>query len=224
MNFDTANDAFEYFYELIVKNGVDLGDTKTYYNVGFYIRNPLNNHILSDFRKWNKDYAEYEWKWYLSGDPDASEIAKRAPIWKNHMDKNGLVRSNYGWQWLRNSQLKKVTEKLINDKNTRQAVISIYDGKEIGWYENDTPCTLSIHFQIVENKLCMTVNMRSNDLWYGFCNDQYCFSKLQEMVANEVGIEVGWYYHFSSNLHIYNDFLNKYETKNDLQHNKLSND
>ena len=90
-------------------------------------------------------------------------------------------------------------------------MITFYDGKEIFAYSKDTPCTNSIHFQIVENKLCMTVNMRSNDLWYGFCNDQYCFSKLQEMVAKELCIEVGWYYHFVSNMHIYNEFLNKNE-------------
>ena len=55
----------------------------------------------------------------------------------------------------------------------------------------------------------MAVLMRSNDLWYGFCNDQYCFSKLQESVALKLGIEVGEYYHFAHNLHIYNNFLNK---------------
>lgn len=215
MNFDTANDAFEYFYELIEKYGDDFGDTKTYFNVGFYIRNPLNNHILSEFRKWNKDYAEYEWQWYLSANPDATEIAKRAPIWKNHMDDYGHVRSNYGWQWERSDQLNQVIDilrvSLAANLDTRKAVITFYDGKEIFSYSKDTPCTNSIHFQIVNKKLCMTVNMRSNDLWYGFCNDQYCFSKLQEMVAKELCIEVGWYYHFVSNMHIYNEFLNKNE-------------
>ena len=215
MNFDTANDAFEYFYELIEKYGDDFGDTKTYFNVGFYIRNPLNNHILSEFRKWNKDYAEYEWQWYLSANPDATEIAKRAPIWKNHMDDYGHVRSNYGWQWERSDQLNQVIDilrlSLASNLDTRKAVITLYDGKEIFSYSKDTPCTNSIHFQIVNKKLCMTVNMRSNDLWYGFCNDQYCFSKLQEMVAKELCIEVGWYYHFVSNMHIYNEFLNKNE-------------
>jgi thymidylate synthase len=127
------------------------------------------------------------------------------------MDENGHVRSNYGWQWVRGSQLDRIIDKLHfslhNNIDDRQCVISIYDGKEIGDYAYDTPCTLSIHFQIVNRKLCMTVNMRSNDLWYGFCNDQYCFSKLQKMVADEVGIEVGWYYHFTSNMHLYNDKL-----------------
>ena len=55
----------------------------------------------------------------------------------------------------------------------------------------------------------MSVMMRSNDLWFGFCNDQYCFSKLQEMISNELSLEIGWYYHFVNNIHLYNNFLNK---------------
>lgn len=208
-SFKNAQKAFDYYYKKISNEGLIYEKTVVLFNIGFYIENPMDNEIISGYRNWNKIYAEYEWKWYLSANPDASEIAKRAPIWKNHMDENNHVRSNYGWQWLRKNQLKLIINKLIKNPNSRQAVISIYDGKEIDSYKYDTPCTLSIHFQIVNNLLCMTVNMRSNDLWFGFCNDQYCFSKLQELVANELGINVGWYYHFASNLHLYNNFLNK---------------
>jgi thymidylate synthase len=49
----------------------------------------------------------------------------------------------------------------------------------------------------------MCVTMRSNDLWYGFCNDQYCFSQLQKMIAERLSIDVGEYYHFAHNMHIY---------------------
>jgi len=58
----------------------------------------------------------------------------------------------------------------------------------------------------------MSVVMRSNDLWYGFCNDQYCFSKLQELVSERTGYDVGTYYHFAHNLHIYNDKLPEQNT------------
>lgn len=208
-NFNNAQEAFEYVYSLISIYGKEMEDTKVMFNIGFYIQNPLDHEIKTSYRKWNKDYAEFEWQWYLSGNPDATEIAKRAPIWIKHMDENNLVRSNYGWQWLRQNQLKNVINKLKINKYSRQAVISIYDGKEICSYTNDTPCTLSIHFQVVDDMLCMSVNMRSNDLWFGFCNDQYCFSKLQEMVANELNLEIGWYYHFTSNMHLYSNFLNK---------------
>jgi thymidylate synthase len=65
----------------------------------------------------------------------------------------------------------------------------------------------TIHFCILDEKLNMSVMMRSNDLWYGFCNDQYCFSMLQQMVADRLSIGIGTYYHFANNLHLYNNKL-----------------
>ena len=120
-------------------------------------------------------------------------------------DVNGDVNSNYGWQWKRNQQIEHVINLLKRDKYTRQAAISIYDAKEHYDYKNDTPCTYAIQFTIVKNKLNMCVTMRSNDLWYGFCNDQYQFSKLQELIADKLSIPIGTYYHFAHNLHLYND-------------------
>ena len=93
---------------------------------------------------------------------------------------------------LTSPQLDMILETLKHNKDTRQACISIYDGKEaFEKYCHDTPCTYAVQFTIVRNKLDMCVTMRSNDLWYGFCNDQYCFSKLQQFVASRLNIPVG---------------------------------
>lgn len=209
MVFKNSQEVFEYYYDNISNNGIDFDNTKTLFNQGFTILNPLDNNIDTDYRKWNPVYANRGWDWYLEGNPNAENIASFAPIWKKMMDSQGNVRSNYGWQWRRNNQLDKVVDKLKENNNTRQAAISIYDGKEIDTYSKDTPCTYAVQFTILDNKLNMTVLMRSNDLWYGFCNDQYCFSKLQELVAKRVGLKVGTYFHFAHNLHLYNNFLNK---------------
>ena len=206
-SFLCANDAYEYFLDKIILEGIEFDNTKALFNVGFEIKYPMMNNISNKERKWSYKYAAREWRWYLSGDPSAVEISKFAPIWKNMMDEDGNVRSNYGWQWKRNNQLSKVVDLLKNNPNTRKATISIYDGKEIDTYSKDTPCTYAVQFTILDNKLNMAVLMRSNDLWYGFCNDQYCFSMLQQMVADFLCIEVGTYYHFAHNLHLYNDKL-----------------
>jgi thymidylate synthase len=187
MTFKNAEQAFHYLYSEIHRKGINHGNTKALFNVGFYISNPLDNNIDLDFRKLNKKYAEAEWQWYLTGDRNIDRLGKiygKIPeIWKRMADKNNEVNSNYGWQWLQNSQLDKVIGKLHSNKETRQATISIYDGKQIDKYTNDTPCTYAITFNIIDDKLHMSVLMRSNDLWFGFCNDQYCFSKLQELVS-----------------------------------------
>ena len=207
--FRNANEAYEYLHDRIIQDGVDFAGTKALFNVGFYITDPMDNKIINRERNWKLDYAEAEWQWYLSENRNINKLGeiyvKTPEIWKRMADDNGNVNSNYGWQWGRNDQIDMVVETLKHKKDTRQAAISIYDGKEISDYAFDTPCTYAVQFTIVNDRLDMCVTMRSNDLWYGFCNDQYCFSKLQDMISLELEIEPGVYYHFAHNMHLYND-------------------
>tara|TARA_R100001509_G_scaffold89332_1_gene51257 strand:- start:573 stop:1229 length:657 start_codon:yes stop_codon:yes gene_type:complete len=207
--FRNANEAYEYLHDRIIQDGIEFGDTKALFNVGFYITDSQDNKIINKERNWKQDYAEAEWQWYLSGDPciDAlGEIYGKVPeIWKRMANSKGMVNSNYGWQWKRQNQIDYVVNKLRTEENTRQACISIYDCKEHDDYKYDTPCTYAIQFTMVHGRLDMCVTMRSNDLWYGFCNDQYCFSRLQAMVAHKLNVEPGVYYHFAHNMHLYND-------------------
>ena len=211
--FNNADAAFDYYKSQILSKGVDFDNTKALFNVGFTIENPMDNHINCEQRNWKQDYAEAEWQWYLSGDRNIKKLGelygKVPEIWKHMADKNGDVNSNYGWQWQRNKQLARVIDMLRNNNNTRQAAISIYDAKEMKSYKYDTPCTYAVQFTIIDNKLNMCVTMRSNDLWYGFCNDQYCFSMLQQLVAKELNMPVGTYFHFAHNLHLYNNIIEK---------------
>jgi len=207
--FRNANEAYEYIHNSILLDGVEFGDTKALFNVGFYMTDPKDRKIINKERKWSEEYAEAEWQWYLTGDPSIDALGdiygKVPEIWKRMANEAGNVNSNYGYQWERTSQLDIIIDMLKNKPDTRQAAISIYDAKEISDYSRDTPCTYAVQFTIVHGRLDMCVTMRSNDLWYGFCNDQYQFSKLQEMVSERLEIETGVYYHFAHNMHLYND-------------------
>lgn len=209
MDFRNANDAFQVLYNKISSKGIDIQNTKSLLNVGFKIINPMDNEINHKWRNWNEEYAEYEWQWYLSGNPSAKNIAKRAKIWYQCMDEVGNVNSNYGYHWRQNNQLQYVVDELKENPDSRRASISIYNAKDRYNFNNDTPCTYAINFSILDNNLNMSVVMRSNDLWFGFCNDQYCFSKLQESIAKKLKKDIGYYYHFAQNLHIYNKYLNR---------------
>ena len=227
--FKTANEAFHYFMPYIVEHGVDFDTTRALFNVGFLIEDPHWCHSITNRngvkRDFNLKYAKAEWDWYLSGDNNIRKLGelygKVPEIWKRMADDYNLVNSNYGYQWQRVagvpykggtkyiSQLSYVVSLLKDNPKTRQAAISIYDAKEHARYKHDTPCTYAIQFTILNDKLNMCVTMRSNDLWYGFCNDQYCFSQLQIMVADKLNIPVGTYYHFAHNLHLYNNIIEK---------------
>ena len=211
--FKNADKAFNYYKKQILDYGIDFDDTQALFNVGFTIKKPMDNHISCKQRNWKQDYAEAEWQWYLSGDRNIKKLdelyGKVPKIWERMADVNGNVNSNYGWQWQRNRQLREAIYLLKRNPRTRQACISIFDGKEYDRYTHDTPCTYAVQFTIIGQSLNMCVTMRSNDLWYGFCNDQYCFSKLQLLVADELGLLVGEYFHFAHNLHLYNNIIEK---------------
>ena len=210
-SFINADEAYEYLLNQLIIDGINFDNTKSLFNLGFYMLDPLDNHITSKQRNWKSEYAEAEWQWYKSGKPYIDELGKIygsiPPIWKTMADSLGRVNSNYGYQWERNNQIDYVVDLLKTKPDTRKAAISIYDGKEHAKYKNDTPCTYAVQFTIIEKLLHMSVLMRSNDIWYGFCNDQYCFSMLQKTVADRLSIDVGPYYHFAHNFHIYNNKL-----------------
>ena len=214
--FKNADEAFNFYYRTIPYEGVRFDNTMAMFNQGFIIEKPLDRMIHNEARNFNVEYAEAEWRWYLTGEPTIDTLGKiygKIPeIWKSMADENGIVNSNYGAQWERGWQLDKVVAMLKDNPKTRQAAISIYDGKEISSYKYDTPCTYAVQFTVINNKLNMCVTMRSNDLWFGFCNDQYQFSKLQEMVSKRTGYDVGTYYHFAHNLHLYDDQLPEINT------------
>ena len=216
LTFKNASEAFDFYYGTIPYEGVDFAGTKAMFNQGFTIEKPLQRIIDNEKREFNVEYAEAEWQWYLSGDRSTAKLGKiygKIPqIWQRMANPEGEVNSNYGWQWERDYQLDKVVAQLKDNPDTRQAAISIYDGKEIKDYKYDTPCTYAVQFTVVKDKLNMCVVMRSNDLWYGFCNDQYQFSKLQEVVSKRTDYDIGTYYHFAHNLHIYNDKLPEQNT------------
>ncbi len=48
MKFNKAQEAFEFYYDKILKEGVELDNTKFVQNIGFYIENPLDNQATAD--------------------------------------------------------------------------------------------------------------------------------------------------------------------------------
>ena len=204
MIYKNATDAFELLFSDINTNGESFAGTKAKFNVSFTLQDVSNKTVTTPQRKFNEDYAEYEWNWYLKGDRDASEIAERAKIWKKMMVEGTTeVNSNYGYFWNKNYQLSRVVQELRTNKETRRAIVVHYDINELDRYKYDTPCNDVLNFYIKDDKLHLTVFARSIDLVFGFCNDQYTFAKLMEMVAFQLDIAVGEMTWMITNLHIY---------------------
>ena len=53
--------------------------------------------------------------------------------------------------------------------------------------------------------------MRSNDLMWGYFYDVFMFTWLQEAIANELGVDVGYYHHHATSLHVYEPYFDMLE-------------
>lgn len=209
-NYDNATHFFQQAYPYINAYGQYFAGTKAIFNSSFTILDPLDRVITTPMRKFNQEYADYEWQWYLKGDRDASEISEKAKIWKNmFVGDTTEVNSNYGYFWNYNNQMDRMIEELRTNPQSRRAIIVHYDINELDRYKYDTPCNDVLNFYVQDEFLEMTVFARSIDLWFGFCNDQYCFSNLMELVADRLNLRVGKMHWFVTNLHIYERHFNK---------------
>jgi thymidylate synthase len=88
-----------------------------------------------------------------------------------------------------------------NKHDTRQAVIQIFDKRDIG--KLDVPCTCNIQFFARGKLLHCYVSMRSNDAYLGLPHDVFAFTMLQELIARSIDHEIGEYHHAVGSLHLY---------------------
>lgn len=160
-------------------------------------------------RKLNIKYIKKEFLWYLKGDRFDTSICEHAKIWRDVVNKDGSINSNYGQYVFGDiNQFDTVVETLKKDKDSRRASISILSKDHLQSDTNDVPCTYSMNFRIRENFLNMTVHMRSQDAVYGVGNDAPAFSFIHEMMFNTLKeaypeLKYGEYFHIADSFHVY---------------------
>jgi thymidylate synthase len=170
---------------------------------------PYTRFINFESRKLNIDYIKQEFLWYLRGDRLDKSICDHAKIWKEIVNEDGSINSNYGQYIFGNiNQFDTVVDTLKKDKDSRRASIVILTKEHLQSNTKDVPCTYSINFRIRENKLNMSVHMRSQDAIYGMGNDLPCFSFIHEMMFETlretyIDLEYGKYHHIADSFHIY---------------------
>jgi thymidylate synthase len=129
-------------------------------------------------------------------------VMEIGPQFKNYTEDNGLFHGAYGLRTV--DQYGPIIERLKNDPDSRQAVVTIWDPKlDLLPSKRDYPCTILHQFRIRDNKLNMSVYMRSNDVWLGAAYDFFQFTRVQIAMASVLGIKPGKYTHHVGSLHIY---------------------
>lgn len=141
----------------------------------------------------NDEYVERELEWYKSQSLFVKDIPGGTPaIWEQVSSKNGEINSNYGWAiWSDDncSQYSMCLGELGNNPDTRRAIM-IYTRPSMQFDYNrdgmsDFMCTNTVQYLIRDKRIHAVVNMRSNDVVFGFRND-YAWQKhvLDKLVAD----------------------------------------
>ena len=137
----------------------------------------------------NLEYFAKELAWYVKADKDDTSITEHAGIWKDMLNDDGTLISNYGYLlWGREDRpLRKVVERLRNDSNSRQAIVHVNRPEHAD--NKDFPCTMFLQFFIRGGELSTGVYMRSQDAVFGLRNDHPFFWFVAEVVASMLGIK-----------------------------------
>ena len=170
----------------------------------FCVEDPTRSIVTSKIRNMPMRYAVGELAWYLAGSNRVTDIAQYAKKWAEISDDGKTNNSAYGYRIFHKfgfDQWEFVKELIQKDSNTRQAVIHIKDASSTP--TKDTPCTVYLQFFLRDNKLNLSVHMRSNDIWMGVPYDMFSFCFLQVKMAMELGVEIGSYTHYAGSLHMY---------------------
>jgi len=194
----------------------------------FEFKNPANQLLLLDKRKFNPFFAVVESAWVLSGRNELSDLQTIISNYNQFSDDGNTLNGAYGFRiqsYFEINQLESLITLLKKDRETRRAVITLYAPKDLINNDSfDIPCNTSIFCKIRNSKLDITIINRSNDLYLGIPYNIFVFNVLQQYIANRLGIEIGTQRHFTDCLHLYErDLINIKEIINSnsqLQINK----
>lgn len=206
--------------------------TREILDYSFKVLNPVNEPIVTRDEGRNeviKRYTEQEVALYDSKTNLAEDFGKASKFWLKLANPDGTVNSAYGhliwanrshgngsheygkdvwgeeclrtpWEWAKLS--------LEQDKDTRQAILrfSLPDHQWVG--NKDQTCTMHGNFLIRDNKLHLSIVMRSNDLMKGLVYDMPWFVSLMDRMVEELKptypeLEKGHYTHTVHSMHIY---------------------
>jgi thymidylate synthase len=179
------------------------------------------------------DYTKKEVQLYDSCANTAEEFGRASKFWTTIANPDGTVNSAYGyliwknkshgnpayesgnrvlpngsekgymrtpWEWAR--------EALLSDKDTRQAILRFSLPEHAFKGVKDFTCTMHGNFLIRDNKLHLSVVMRSNDMMLGLVYDLPWFVSLMDKMIDELKhkypeLEKGHYTHTVHSAHIY---------------------
>lgn len=189
------------------------------------IDNPRLRHLSLVGRKYNIYAMMAETFWVLAGDdrigPYLEYFLPRAP---DYSDDGITWRGGYGPRIFGNDQVQNIMDIFAKEgPSSRRAVMSIYEPSKDTYKSlsdvygleksKDIPCNLMLHF-FTEHDATDTLNMRvmqrSGDILWGLGSiNMFEWTLFQEIMANSMGLKLGYYIHEVFDAHLYDKFADQ---------------
>jgi len=178
-----------YWQELI-----DLVAIVTDEPAGFYFPDPNYLPVSREF------LADYQ-----------AQILADAPATEKHREG---VKYTYGQRlrsWFGVDQIEQVIERLVRDRNSARAVLSLWDAEADGRHSANPPCLNHIWVRIADDTLTLTATFRSNDMYSAWVANAMGLRSLQAHLCDEIAtrsgqpLTIGALITISQSAHIYDD-------------------
>lgn len=163
------------------------------------------------FGKPSDDWHDRERRWYESQSLNVNDIPEPIPeIWRKVADPDGFINSNYGWciySKENGTQMTNVIQELQDNPDSRRAVM-IYTRPSM-WQDynkngrSDFMCTNAVQYMIRDGQVNAVVQMRSNDLIFGYKGDRHWQASVLSGVAKYLGLPVGKIIWNAGSAHVY---------------------
>tara|TARA_R110000851_G_scaffold96792_2_gene209955 strand:- start:35207 stop:36235 length:1029 start_codon:yes stop_codon:yes gene_type:complete len=173
--------------------------------------NPLEMVLMNSARDANPFFHLMESLWILAAREDVKFLTEFNARMVDYSDDGVVFNAPYGYR-LRtgvsytHDQLEEIIAILKIDPMSRQAVGQIWDDCDLQKPTKDKACNMSTVFRVRNNKLCLTVYNRSNDMiWGAYGANVVQFSMILQYVAAKLNMAVGTYTQVSNSYHVYTE-------------------
>ena len=177
IEYGTAREAFLGEISRVLEGGREItrrtDPTRELVGESFAIMDPLQRCIVVRHRNNNVAASIAEALWTIAGRDDLAFIEPYLPRAADYSDDGVTWRGAYGPR-LRShfgvDQLDEARRLLLHDSHTRRAAMSLFDpGSDYADVDTkDVPCNNWLHFLRVQDRLDLSVAVRSLDLMWGF--------------------------------------------------------
>ncbi len=163
----------------------------------------------------------HELLWFLKGETNVRYLRENGvSIWDEWADEKGELGPVYGYQWRswpapdgrHIDQMAKVIEDIGRNPDSRRLIVSAWNVADLESMAL-MPCHAFFQFYVADGRLSCQLYQRSADLFLGVPFNIASYSLLTQMVAQQVGLEVGDFVWTGGDCHLYLNHLEQVDTQ-----------